>query len=113
MATHEEFQAAAQRAQQLPTKPSNTVLLQLYSLYKQATEGDVTGSRPGGFDFTLAANFTDTEVTKTPTTAQLSGLNPAPVLFDRLNVLSEGTTSEGDVEALLFGVDPGGADILA
>ncbi len=42
----------------------------------------------GKLDFTLAANFTDTEVTKTPTTAQLSGLNPAPVLFDRLNVLS-------------------------
>ena len=42
----------------------------------------------GKLDFTLAANFTDTEVTKTPTTAQLSGLSPAPVLFDRLNVLS-------------------------
>lgn len=42
----------------------------------------------GKLDFTLAANFTDTKVTKTPTTAQLSGLSPAPVLFDRLNVLS-------------------------
>ncbi|MBD8656305.1 TonB-dependent receptor [Oxalobacteraceae sp. CFBP 13730] len=42
----------------------------------------------GKFDFTLAANFTDTEVTKTPTTTQLSSLSPAPVLFDRLNVLS-------------------------
>jgi iron complex outermembrane receptor protein len=42
----------------------------------------------GKFDFTLAANFTDTEVTKTPTTTQLSSLSPAPVLFDRMNVLS-------------------------
>lgn len=42
----------------------------------------------GKLDFTLAANFTDTEVTKTPTTTQLSSLSPAPVLFDRLNVLS-------------------------
>jgi iron complex outermembrane receptor protein len=42
----------------------------------------------GKLDFTLAANFTDTEVTKTPTTEQLSNLSPAPVLFDRLNVLS-------------------------
>lgn len=42
----------------------------------------------GKLDFTLAANFTDTEVTKTPTTTQLSNLSPAPVLFDRLNVLS-------------------------
>lgn len=42
----------------------------------------------GKLDFTLAANFTDTKVTKTPTTEQLSNLSPAPVLFDRLNVLS-------------------------
>ncbi|MBC6988445.1 MULTISPECIES: acyl-CoA-binding protein [Hymenobacter] len=57
MATHEEFEAAAQRAQQLPTKPSNTVLLQLYALYKQATEGDVQGDRPGGFDFKGIAKY--------------------------------------------------------
>ncbi|OUJ72565.1 acyl-CoA-binding protein [Hymenobacter crusticola] len=57
MATHDEFETAAQRAQQLPTKPSNTVLLELYSLYKQATEGDVTGSRPGGFDFKGIAKY--------------------------------------------------------
>ena len=42
----------------------------------------------GKFDFTLAGNFTDTEVTKVPVTAQLSALSPAPSLFDRLNVLS-------------------------
>ncbi|MCC2973870.1 TonB-dependent siderophore receptor [Massilia sp. IC2-476] len=42
----------------------------------------------GNFDFTVAGNFTDTKVTKTPVTAQLAALNPAPVLFDRLNVLS-------------------------
>ncbi|NML60500.1 TonB-dependent receptor [Massilia sp. RP-1-19] len=42
----------------------------------------------GKFDFTVAGNFTDTEVTKVPVTAQLSALSPAPSLFDRLNVLS-------------------------
>jgi acyl-CoA-binding protein len=57
MATTEEFEAAAQRAQQLPTKPSNLVLLQLYALYKQATEGDVSGDRPGGFDFKGIAKY--------------------------------------------------------
>ena len=57
MATTEEFEAAAQRAQQLPTKPSNLVLLQLYALYKQATEGNVTGDRPGGFDFKAIAKY--------------------------------------------------------
>jgi len=42
----------------------------------------------GNLDFTVAANFTDTKVEKVPTTAQLAALSPAPVLFDRLNVLS-------------------------
>lgn len=28
-------------------KPSNELKLQMYALFKQATEGDVTGSRPG------------------------------------------------------------------
>ncbi|MFC5552058.1 TonB-dependent receptor plug domain-containing protein [Massilia aerilata] len=42
----------------------------------------------GRFDFTLAGNFNKTEVTKVPTSAQLAALNPAPVLFDRLNVLT-------------------------
>ncbi|TGE08070.1 acyl-CoA-binding protein [Hymenobacter fodinae] len=57
MATSAEFEAAAQRAQQLPSKPSNTVLLQLYALYKQASEGDVSGDRPGGFDFKAIAKY--------------------------------------------------------
>ncbi|MBD2770068.1 acyl-CoA-binding protein [Hymenobacter sp. BT664] len=57
MTTQEEFEAASQRAQQLPSKPSNMVLLQLYALYKQATEGDVTGDRPGGFDFKAIAKY--------------------------------------------------------
>ena len=42
-----EFEAAAQRALQLPTKPDNDTLLKLYALYKQATMGYVSGRRPG------------------------------------------------------------------
>jgi iron complex outermembrane receptor protein len=42
----------------------------------------------GKFDFTLAGNVNRTEVTKVPTTSQLSALSPAPVLFDRVNVLT-------------------------
>ena len=57
MTTQEDFDAASQRAQQLPSKPSNMVLLQLYALYKQATEGDVAGDRPGGFDFKAIAKY--------------------------------------------------------
>jgi iron complex outermembrane recepter protein len=42
----------------------------------------------GKFDFTLAGNFTKTEVTRVPATEELAALNPAPPLFGRLNVLS-------------------------
>jgi len=45
-----QFDQAAVDVKQLPKKPDNNTLLKLYSLYKQATVGDVTGGRPGGFD---------------------------------------------------------------
>jgi len=50
----------------------------------------------GRFDITATANFNDTEVTKIPTTSQLSALSPAPILFDRLNRLrfEEGTPKD-------------------
>src|SRR4030095_7320883 len=46
-----KFEAAAAAAKQTKKKPDNATLLKLYSYYKQATDGDVTGDRPGGFDF--------------------------------------------------------------
>ena len=48
----------------------------------------VNAGAAGRFDTTLAANFNSTEVTKTPVTAQLAALNPAPVLFDRANIIA-------------------------
>jgi iron complex outermembrane receptor protein len=48
----------------------------------------VKAGTAGNFDFTLAGNVNRTKVTKVPTTAQLAALNPAPVLFDRVNVLT-------------------------
>ncbi|MGE0789972.1 MAG: acyl-CoA-binding protein [Sandaracinaceae bacterium] len=50
MATEEEFQAAVERADGLSKRPSNDQLLELYSYFKQATTGDVTGKRPGMLD---------------------------------------------------------------
>ena len=57
MSLQEQFEQAAIEVKQLPAKPSNTDLLALYALYKQGTEGDVTGERPGGMDFKGAAKF--------------------------------------------------------
>jgi diazepam-binding inhibitor (GABA receptor modulating acyl-CoA-binding protein) len=31
--------------------------LNLYALFKQSSEGDVTGDRPGGFDFKAIAKY--------------------------------------------------------
>ena len=47
MATEDEFHAAAEDVKGLPSDPGNDTKLRLYALYKQATEGDVQGKRPG------------------------------------------------------------------
>lgn len=52
-----EFESAVSRSKQLPEKPPNDVLLKIYSLYKQATEGDVSGDEPGMFDFVAKAKY--------------------------------------------------------
>ncbi len=57
MASVEEFESAAERVQKLPKKPGTDVLLQLYGLYKQATDGDVSGKRPGLLDVKGRAKF--------------------------------------------------------
>ena len=44
------FEAAVADSKKLPEKPDNMTLLKIYSLYKQATEGDVEGKRPGFTD---------------------------------------------------------------
>ena len=51
------FEAAAATAKQTKKKPDNATLLKLYAYYKQATEGDAAGDRPGGFDFVGGAKF--------------------------------------------------------
>lgn len=57
MATQAEFEDASVRVKSLSEKPSNEVLLELYSLYKQGTEGDVSGDKPGMFDFAGRAKY--------------------------------------------------------
>lgn len=57
MALLDDFNAAVARSKELTKRPSNEELLELYGLFKQATDGDVTGERPGGFDFKAIAKF--------------------------------------------------------
>ncbi len=42
-----DFEKATAEVMKLSTRPTNDQLLKLYGLYKQATEGDVTGKKPG------------------------------------------------------------------
>lgn len=51
------FEQAVAASKDLKEKPDNNTLLKLYSLYKQATVGDVQGSRPGFTDFVGRAKY--------------------------------------------------------
>ena len=53
-----KFEQAIADSKSLSEKPSNETLLQLYSLYKQSTEGDVNGEAPSNpFDFVNKAKY--------------------------------------------------------
>jgi iron complex outermembrane receptor protein len=69
----------------------------------------------GAFDLTLGANFNQTDVTRVPATPQLSALNPPPVLFDRINVLTfeEGTPKDKYTLLLDWKLGPVGATLRA
>ena len=65
--THEEtpamadlkahFEQAVAESKSLPEKPDNMTLLKIYALYKQASEGDVEGKRPGFTDMVGRAKW--------------------------------------------------------
>ncbi len=55
--TDNAFERAAEAVKQLAEKPDNDTLLKLYALYKQGSEGDVSGEKPGFFDFVGAAKY--------------------------------------------------------
>lgn len=54
---NEEFEQAAVAAKSLPAKPDNDTLLKMYALYKQGSSGDVSGPKPGIFDFVANAKY--------------------------------------------------------
>jgi acyl-CoA-binding protein len=57
MELQQQFDNAVTRSKELTKRPGNEELLLLYSLFKQATDGDVSGDRPGGFDFKAIAKY--------------------------------------------------------
>lgn len=57
MELQQQFESAVAKSKELTKRPSNEELLLLYALFKQGSEGDVSGDRPGGFDFKAIAKF--------------------------------------------------------
>lgn len=51
------FEQAAADVHSLSERPDNETLLRLYGLYKQGSEGDVMGPKPGFFDFVGTAKY--------------------------------------------------------
>lgn len=51
------FEAASEAVTKAKKDPGNDLKLKLYAHYKQATEGDVKGDRPGFMDFVGGAKY--------------------------------------------------------
>ena len=62
-----QFATAAAQVKQLAERPDNDALLKLYALYKQGSEGDVSGKRPGMVNFVDRAKY--------DAWAELAGMN--------------------------------------
>ncbi|MBS3959080.1 MAG: acyl-CoA-binding protein [Xanthomonadaceae bacterium] len=52
-----QFENAKEAVKGLPERPDNDTLLRLYALFKQGSEGDVHGEKPGFFDFVGNAKY--------------------------------------------------------
>lgn len=63
-ALEEQFKTAQEESKKLKTRPDDDTLLELYAYFKQATEGDVTGDKPGAFNFVARAKYEAWEARK-------------------------------------------------
>ncbi len=57
MELKENFESAKEKVKNLTKRPTNEELLNLYALYKQGSEGDVAGKKPGMFDIKGQAKY--------------------------------------------------------
>lgn len=82
MSDQAAFEDAQARVKQLSKTPSTDDLLALYALYKQASAGDVSGSRPGMLDLKGRAKFD--AWTKKKGTAKDAAMTQYVALVDKL-----------------------------
>lgn len=74
-----QFEQAQKDVTTLAERPDNQTMLQLYSLFKQATSGDVTGERPGMMDFINRAKYDSWE--------KLKGQNTEEAMQNYINLV--------------------------
>jgi diazepam-binding inhibitor (GABA receptor modulating acyl-CoA-binding protein) len=53
----QQFTQAQTDVTSLAERPDNATLLKLYAFYKQATDGDVAGDKPGMFDLVAKKKY--------------------------------------------------------
>ena len=82
------FEQAAAAVKRLPEKPDNDTLLRLYALFKQGSSGDVSGDKPGFFDFVGLAKYEAWE--------QLKGLSREDAQGQYIELVRELGGSVGD-----------------
>ncbi|MBB3214935.1 acyl-CoA-binding protein [Herbaspirillum sp. Sphag1AN] len=64
MSLQEQFEQTVAESKNLAERPDNMTLLKMYSLYKQGSNGDVQGDRPGMTDFVGRAKWDAWEALK-------------------------------------------------
>ena len=57
MSLQDQFTQALTNSKNLPERPDNLTLLKIYALFKQGSNGDASGERPGMTDFVGRAKF--------------------------------------------------------
>jgi diazepam-binding inhibitor (GABA receptor modulating acyl-CoA-binding protein) len=57
MSLQEQFEQIVAESKNMSERPDNMTLLKMYGLYKQGSNGDVQGERPGMTDFVGRAKW--------------------------------------------------------
>ena len=82
MDLNNQFEQAVANSKTLPEKPGNDILLQLYALYKQSTEGDINIDAPANpFDFVAKAKYNAWE--------ELKGKSKDVAMQEYINLVSK------------------------
>lgn len=83
MELQQQFEAAVANSKTLKEKPDNETLLKLYSLYKQATEGDCSAAQAPENPFDFVAKF------KYEAWNKLAGTSSADAMQQYVNLVAD------------------------